>query len=200
MKLHEEFKEYETLWDTHSLTEEKEFRSELARLYSTPEGREQLKNMSTEERQALYKADREVDPVQKVLDATPDFELEYEGYEYEWCEDHFDPGSWYGHYQTTGYDYVDDFVYSVDATSIFELLRDTIIDKYADKVDKSELLDTYKALEKAWKDSSEETEDEACEAMELFLAKNLEDFFYLFEEQVSNYYDDAAHEGKPARD
>jgi dsDNA-binding SOS-regulon protein len=193
MKLHEEFKEYETLWDAPALTEEKEFRSEYARLCSTPEGRAQLKAMSIEERQALYKADREVDPVQKVLDAIPDFELEYEGYAYDWYEDHFDPGRDYGHYQTTGTDYVDDFVYSVDATDMFETLRDVIIDKYADKVGKSELLDTYKILEKAWEDSSEENEEEACEAVELFLAKNLEDFFELFEQQVYKYYDKYAY-------
>lgn len=199
MKLHEEFKEYETLWDAPILAEEKKFRSEYAKLLSTPEGREQFMAMSPEERFALSREAAEADPVQKILNATPDFELEYEGYEYEWYEDHFNPDYAYGHYQTTGKSYLDDFVYSVDAGSMFELLRDIIIDKYANDVGKSELLDTYKALEKTWEDSTEEIEEEACEAMELFLAKNLKDFFDIFEKQIYDYYYEKAYEDKPER-
>lgn len=189
-----EYKLYESMWDK-PLVEEKTFRSEYARLLSTPEGREQYRAMSLDDRIALAKADREVDPVQKELDALEDFEFEYEGYDEDWYEDHFDPGSWYGHYQTSGTNHFPGFSYSVDSVDVFETLRDTIISKpNIEKVGSNELLTNYLKLEKAWTEASEDMEDELCEKMELYLAKNLGAFVEMFYEPLVEYYKDKAYE------
>lgn len=193
MNLFEEFNLYEGLWDTTTLTEEKTFRSEYAKLCSTPEGREKLKAMSLEDRYALIKADQEADPVQKEINTFNDFEFEYGGFSSEWYEDHFDPGSWHGHYQTGGSYQYPDFTYTVAPSEVFDTLNDIILPKYADKVKPNELLTTYLQLEKAWSESNNENEAELGEAMDLYLAENLDAFVDLFMEQLSEYYQDDAY-------
>lgn len=189
-----EYKLYESMWDK-PLVEEKTFRSEYARLMSTPEGREQYRAMPLEDRLALSKADREVDPVQKELDALEDFEFEYDGFSQEWYEDHFDPGSYYGYYQTSGTYQYSDFSYSVGSVDVFETLRDIIISKpNIDKVKPNELLTNYLKLDKAWAEASEDMEDELGEQTELYLAKNLEAFVEMFYEPLVEYYKDSAYE------
>ena len=191
--LFEELKLYEEMWEeSKPLTEEeKTFRSEYARLWSTPEGREQYKNLPLETRLQLSKEDREADPVYKTLDTTPDFDLEYDGFADEWCKDHFDPGSWYGHYQTCGTNHYSDFVYSVDAQSMFETLRDTIIPMHG-KLGMDELLDNYLNMEKVWEDAEGAEADALEEELDLLLAKNLDHIFEMFVEEITaHYYDDA---------
>lgn len=185
---------YETWDELEKLNEEKEFRSEFARLMSTPEGREEFHALPPEKRSELIKADTEADPVQKILNDTPDFEFEYEGFERDWYEDRFDPNSWYGHYQVGGTDYYSDYTYSKDAGDVFEDLRDTIIDKYIDKVTDSELLAKYRELKKAWDESDDETEDAACEALEVFIAENLELLVDIFYDQLTEHYAEDAEE------
>ena len=194
MNLFEEFELYEKLWNTKTLTEEKTFRSEYAELCATPEGREKLRAMSLKDWNALIAADREADPVIKELETLGDFEFEYDGFDSEWYEDRFDPGSWYGHYQVGGTYSYPDFTYTVSPEDVFETLRDSIIGKYADKVKPTEILSTYLQLEKTWSEADDDNEDELGEAIDLYLAKNLNAFVDLFMEQLSEYYQEDAHE------
>ena len=155
MKLHEEFKEYENLWDD---------------------------------------SNKEVDPVDQILNTTDDFELEYDGFEVEWYEDHFDPSSSYGHYQTGGTDYHPDFTYKVNAINMFETLRDDILPKHAEKVTDSTLVTEYRKLAQAWENSTDATEAETGDAMELYIAKNLEELVDTFIDEILEHYKEEALE------
>ncbi len=196
MKLYEEFKLFENMWDDH-LTEEKEFRSEYAKLISTPEGRAELNNMMKNDRKKwleLVDADKAVDQVEQALKNAKDIELEYEGFSDDWFEDRFDPGSWWGHYQDEGSCYYPDYTYKVDARDMLETLGVTILPKYAAKFANNELVKEWQRLDKAWENSTDETEDEANEAIDLFIIKNMESFVDLFLDQIIDYYADDARE------
>ena len=173
-------------------SEEKQFRSEYKRLMSTPEGREQYKALPLEQRVELVRADRAVDPVDQILHKTPDISFEYEGFDLEWSEDHFDPNSWYGHYTTDGVDHYGDYAYKVDATTVFEDIRDDMIPDYLDKVPSSELTTECKRLYDARENSTEETEDETEEAFEIFIAKNLEQLAEIFSNPLTDKYAEQA--------
>ena len=133
MKLHEEFKTYENLWE-----------------------------------------DYELDPTSKLINSYEDFVFDYEGWEEEGYEDHFDPASAYGHYQTSSTTVHPDFTYDVDAMTVFETLRDKILPEKSNKISDAGLQAEYKKLEAAWENSTEEARYEAGEALDLFIAENLE--------------------------
>jgi hypothetical protein len=175
-------------------SEEKQFRSEYKKLMSTPEGREQYKTLPLEQRIELMQADRAVDPVDQILQKTPDIPFEYEGFDSEWSKDHFDPNSWYGHYTTDGVDHYGDYSYKVDATTVFEDIRDDMIPKYLNKVPSSELVIECKKLYDAWNNSTDETEEETGEAFEVFIAKNLEELAEIFNKPLSAQYAENAQE------
>lgn len=136
----------------------------------------------------------EPDSVDKILWNIPDIEFSYDGFSEDQYEDHFDPGLWNGHYQTSETVHFPDYTYTKDAVSVFEALRDEIIPKYKDKVSNNKLLDEYLALVQAWEDSTDETESETSDAMDLFLAAHLIDFVSMFEDKLINYYADSAEE------
>lgn len=187
MKLYEEFKEYETLW------EEKEFKSEYARLMSTPEGRAQFDAMSPKDKVELYRLDRAADPVNKILDSYKDFEFEYKGFEYEWFKDKFDPFRWHGHYQETGIDEHPDFTYTVDATTIFDHLGLVLNDPDVEHKEAKEVAE-YLRLLQIYKDTTGEDEEAAEEALSLYLATNLETFVEIFYDELLKYFEDDAYE------
>lgn len=177
-----------------ALTEEKEFRSEYKKLMSTPEGRKQFRELPLEQQTALYKADMEVDPVDQILKKTPDYELEYDGFSEDWYEDHFDPGSYYGHYQTTGVNNFDDFTYEIDAVSLWEYMVD-ILDKKIEESSPYSLTNEYKKLVQDCiaADGTEE-EDAVNEVANVFLAKNLHDFADLYYEDLLKLCSERAYE------
>lgn len=195
INLVEEWKLYETMWDTPkqeaSLTEEEsQFRSEYRRLMSTPEGREKLKAMSPEERLKLYRDDNAVDPVQQILNKTSDIEFEFDGFSRERYEDKWDYNT--GHYTKDWTDDYDSFTYNQDATTVFEDIRDEMIPKYIDKVEQDLTVQECKKLYDAWQSSTEETEDETGDKFELFVAQNLEALAAVFNEYlVAKYAEDA---------
>lgn len=144
MKLFEEFKEYETLWES-------------------------------------------ADAVDEILWALKDFVFEYDGWSKDSYVDHFNPDS--GHYTTSKtYEY-DDFEYEVDPVSMFEFLRDDFLPRNSDKIFNAKLAAEYKRLEAACENS-----DEDIEALELFIARNLETFVEMFYEELKEYYKEAAYE------
>lgn len=157
MKLHEEFNEYENMW---------------------------------EDTKALEEA---VDPVDEVLNKTPDYELEYEGFDSEWSEDKFDPNSWYGHYTVDGTDHYNDFTYKIDAGSLFEYLVDLLQDKAQEPVT-NELMTEYKKLMDAWYKAEGEEETKACAAMELWVAQHLHELADLYYEDIVEYNRESAYE------
>ena len=194
MKLQEEFKLYETMWeDEQPLKEEvPEFRSEYARLMSTPEGREKFKAMSSDEKVKLYKEDNEADPVQQILDKASAIEFDYSGFSEDNFEDKWNDIS--GHYTVDWVDTFGDFTYEVDAVTVFEDIRDDMIPTYLNKVKQSELVTECKKVYDAWYNSTEDTEEAAGEAFELFVAKNLEDLALLFEGYLLVKYAEDARE------
>jgi hypothetical protein len=153
MKLHEEFKEYESMWLTEA---------------------------------------RDLDPVDKILHDLPHIKLEYEGFEDDWCEDHFNSAD--GHWQTGGTYYYDDFVYPVDAVDMFECLRDRILEKPGAKVS-NELVAKYVELQKAWENTETPEEEEARgDEMELFLAQHLKEFVEIFNDELLDFFSERAYD------
>lgn len=157
MKLHEEFKEYENLW----------------------EASENLKEA--------------VDPVDEVLKQTPDYELEYEGFDEDWYQDKWNPNSLYGHDQDYGTYHYNDFTYTVDAESLFEYLIDMLQTKAQEPIT-SDFMAEYKKLMDAWYKAEGEEEDRACQAMELYVAKNLHELADLYYKDIEKYYSEDAYE------
>lgn len=150
MKLHEEFKTYETLWEDYEPTE-----------------------------------------LDKLLWAMDDFEFEYDGWEEEGYTDQFDPR--YGHYQTSKTYEHDDFTYKVSAMDVFEVLRDEILPTNKDKISDAGLQAEYKKLEAVWENATEETADAAGDALDLFIAKNLEDLANYFYAELETIFKDEAY-------
>lgn len=150
MKLHEEFREYEHLWEN-----------------------------------------AEPDEVDKILFGIEDFEFEYDGWTEEGSVDHFDPR--YGHWDTSKtYDY-DDFTYTVNAVEIFEVLRDKLLPKIDISKVKDPLVIEYKKLEAILENSNKETEAMNADALDMFLAKNLEEFVDIFYYELQKAYEEKAY-------
>lgn len=133
-------------------------------------------------------------PVDQILHKTPNIIFEYEGFDSDYSEDHFDPNSWYGHYTTDGVDHYGNYDYKVNATTVFEDIRDYMIPDYLDKVPSSELTTECKRLYDACENSTEETEDETEEAFEVFIAKNLEKLAEIFNKPLTDRYAEQAQE------
>ncbi len=201
MKLYEEFKEYENLWKTRKPLKEE---SEFSKLISTPKGREKLDTLPYEEFSKLVKADD--DEINKIINEYDYFEFDYDGFVCEWCEDHFDPGLAWGHYQTEHEAEHEAYTYCVDAVNIFELLADNLImknaDKHADNGYVQEYIKLNKVSEKAWEavykagfNTVRHKEiDMADAALERFLATNLDYFVDIFYDELTEYYADEARE------
>ena len=153
MKLHEEFKEYESMW--------------------------------------LEEA-RELNPVDKILHDLPHIELEYEGFEDEWYEDHFNSED--GHWQTGGTYNFPSFTYPADTVTVYERLRDYCLEKPGDKIN-NELVAKYVELQKAWENTETPEEEEARgDELELFLAQNLKEFVEIFNEELHEYFSEQAYD------
>lgn len=161
-----------------------------------------------DELEKLQEAENETkDPVDELLAKIPCIVLDYSSFTREYAQDHFDPR--HGHYQTSK-DYLwPEFEYEVDTVSMFETVRDDIIPDYINKVKPSlskykyntsftkslATLDTeLKNLYTTYKNASPETEAEACQALELFIAQNLESIVILFENWIKEYYAEDAEE------
>ena len=154
MKLHEEFKEYENLWESSET----------------------------------------VDPVDEILKQTPDYELEYEGYDEDWYKDKFDPTSLYGHDQDYGTHHYNDFTYAIDAVRLFEYLADDLLQDKAQEPITSDLMAEYKKLMDAWYAAKGDEEDRACDAMELYIATHLHELADLYSKDIEEHYKDDAYE------
>jgi hypothetical protein len=169
MKLFEEFKEYENMWDSDEPVKE-EFRSEYQRLMSTPEGRAQLDAMDVHDRYRLSRDDMAVDPFYVALEPLGnDIEMEY-----------------------------DDFTYTWDTVGVFEAMRDDILPKHASKEasgPNAALIAEYQKFEKAWEEAKPgEEENRAAEEEDLFIAKNLGKFIEIFNEELLDHFADQAYE------
>jgi hypothetical protein len=136
----------------------------------------------------------EVDPVQQKLNELEDYEFEYDGFEREWYEDRFDPNSWYGHYQVGGTHSYGSYTYKQDAVTVFEDVRDEMIPKFADKVKQSDLIKKCKELDYAAEHATDDTEDAAIEALELFIVENLDDLVDEFYQPLLAKYAEQARE------
>lgn len=199
MRLHEEFKEYENLWDDASLTEDKEFRSEWARLKSTEEGRAELDNLfktDTAKWRKLRDDDAAVDPVAVLKKKIGTIELEYDGFKDEWSEMVGDPGADYGYYERSGSRSIPDYTYRADIEDVLEVLDDLIYDD-ATKAN-HELVKEYKRLRDTWEDAlesgSKEAEAAALETWELFTLNNIYEFVELFGKGLLDHFSERAEE------
>lgn len=159
MKLFEEFKLYEIMWDE-----------------------EQLKGVSSKELQE----DNEADPVHQILSKMEDIDFEFGGFDRERYEDKWSNTS--GHYTNDWTDHYGYFNYSQDAMTVFEDIRDEIIPKYIDKVEQVPLIQECRKLYYEWNNSTDETEDETGAKFELFIAQHLEDLSYIFNDQLTEKY------------
>ena len=210
----EEFNLFENMWDQElpnnepqETKQEEEPDADFMQLIATPEGIAELLDYHTEYRLKIHKIASQADPkalsetidklVNKLLNEHEDFELEYSGFEKDWHEDHFDPTSLYGHYDTGYTAQYDDFTYRKDAVSIFELIRDTILPKYMDdpKYKNYSVVSDYAELEEAYdKATSEEEQQIIIDEQELLLAAELADFYDIFEKVIISEYENDAYE------
>lgn len=161
-----------------------------------------------DELEKLQEAEDEKDPVDRILAKIPCIVLDYSSFTKEYTQDHFDPRLDHGHYQTSKEHLWPEFEYEVDTVDMFETVRDKIIPKYINKTKSSvskyryssfakslTTLDTeLKNLYTTYKNASPETEAEACQALELFIAQNLESIVILFENWIKEYYAEDAEE------
>lgn len=193
MKLYEEFKEYENLWD-EPLKEEKEFRSEYARLRSTKEGRAELERLRQTDRKAfrkLFDADCAVDPVDKliskVIDPLPDIKFEYDGFFDDSADDRV---------------YYSAFTYTKEAGEVYLLISGEYPDggykyftsKCSKKVLANETVQKWIELNKAYENASIAEEDDAWETLCIFEIENFEELADLFSDVLHDYYEEDAHE------
>ena len=174
------------------LAEEKEFRSELRKLWSTPEGRAKYDSMTWDERRPLHDEDSKVDPVELALAELEDFDLEYDGFDDDWAEDHFDPNSWYGHYQKTGTNSYRGFTYTVEAADMFEYLT-TCLEREKNP-GRSSYIKEYFRLSDVWEATPDYSIEstEAEDAINLYLINNIDEFFKLYEEDVYDHFQESA--------
>lgn len=121
-----------------------------------------------------------------LLTKMGEVEIEFPEFEREWFKDRADARG--QHRQDYGTDVYPAFTYNVDATDVFDNLRDTIIPKYKDKVEKSDLLAQYLKLDQASEDGSTET----ANALDFFLAQHLEDFIEIFNKALIERYEEEA--------
>lgn len=123
-----------------------------------------------------------------LLTKMGEVEIEFPEFECEWFKDRADARG--QHRQDYGTDVYPAFTYNVDAADVFDNLRDTIIPKYKDKVEKSDLLAQYLKLDQASEDGSTET----ANALDFFLAQHLEDFIEIFNKALIERYEEEAQE------
>lgn len=137
----------------------------------------------------------EVDPLTQVLNELGAIELEYEGFNDDWFEDRFDPNSNYGHYQVTGSTGYNDFTYKVEAGDLFDFIEEYCLSEEKDSSKSPEVAE-YLRLKNIYEatDFGTEESDEAFDAMNLYLAQNLEKFFEVYEKDVYDYFEEQAQE------
>ena len=123
-----------------------------------------------------------------LLTKIGEVEIEFPEFEQEWVKDRADVRG--QHVQDYGTDLYPAFTYSVDATTVFEDLRETIIPEYKNRVENSELLTQYLNLAQA----SEDGDTEAVNALDFFLAQHLEEFVEIFNKALVERYEEAAQE------
>jgi hypothetical protein len=142
----------------------------------------------------------ELDPVDQILNKLPDYELEYEGYDYEWYRDKWNYNTM-DHDQDYGTDHYDDFTYSVDATSLYETVFEILQEKVSGPVTDKLMIECKKLMQAWWQVSDDkDKEAEPLAAVELFVAQNLFEFADMCYEELLKEYEDSAYEDKPARD
>ena len=129
--LHEEFKEYENLWEEAKTLKEdfddgfKKAFEEFKNYLADPENRTKYNASTSQEQSAIEKPVS--DELDKMLASYDDIELYYDGFEGEWYEDHYSHSS--GHYTTGGRLYYPEFIYEIDAASAYEDI-DTVLWRY----------------------------------------------------------------------
>lgn len=148
-----------------------------------------LKKVAVETKENLTEdATNDTAAAYALLTKIGEVEIEFPEFEHEWFKDRTDARGEYR--QDYGTDVYPAFTFKVDATTVFEDLREAIIPEYKDKVNKSDLLTQYLKLDQASEDGSTET----ANALDFFLAQHLEDFVEIFNKALVERYEEAAHE------
>jgi hypothetical protein len=188
MRLHEEFKEYENLWEAV----EPEAKSEFEKLMTSREGTTHFYSLSTDEQLAIIDAANLNDPVSEYLKYYEDFKFEYDGFDVEWSEDRWDYNT--GHYDVGGTYYHPDFIYKVSAEEIYDTIFNVMLSKYPGKLAGSKLSADYNRLDKAYDTAPAETKDKAEEHYFLYLAIHLEHLEEIYHDELLKYYKEEAYE------
>lgn len=145
---------------------------------------------------------------ERAWDTCPStFELEYDGFIEDWAQDSWDPESPYGYTTISRTTEYDDYTYEITDEQLLDSLK-YILDKKRltpAKIDKviKELTRPYKfssyteVIEKAKKLIADyqklaaicEQDESLSEKPEIFIIDHMEDFFFVFNEDIKEYFE-----------
>jgi len=136
--------------------------------------------------------------IDSILEQTEDFVVEYEGFDEDYDEDHWDYSS-ESHYQTSSTAHYGDFEYEIEAVDVWE---DTVnmsqkdIDKYKyiQSAGNSELLNTFIKLQKETTEAPKEQATLYWNRLGVFVAENLDELFDIFYEYFYDKHEERAYE------
>ena len=122
--------------------------------------------------------------------------IEYEGFDEDYAEDHWDYSS-ESHYQTSSTVHYSDFEYEIEVGDAwYEIVN--ILQKDLDKVIKSnkpsELLNTFIKLQKEAEAASKDQATLYWNRLGVFVAENLDELFTIFYGYFYDHYEELAYE------
>jgi hypothetical protein len=136
--------------------------------------------------------------VDDLLGKVDDFVIEYEGFDEEYDEDHWDYSS-ESHYQTTSTVHYGDFEYEVDAGDVWEgivnLSQEEIEKhKFTPSTESSEVLNTFIKLQKEAESAPKDQSTLYWNRLGVFVAENLDKLFNIFYSYFQDEYEELAYE------
>jgi hypothetical protein len=136
--------------------------------------------------------------VNELLNKTGNFVIEYEGFDEDYDEDHWDYSS-ESHYQTTSTAHYSDFEYELEAGDVWEDIvnlsqEDIDKHKFIQSAEDTELLNTFVKLQKETEEAPKDQATLYWNRLGVFVAENLDDLFGIFYGYFYDHYEELAYE------
>jgi hypothetical protein len=165
MKLYEEIKMWESLW---------------------------------EDRIETYIDEKTEKIIDDLLEKADNYIIEYEGFDEDYAEDHWDYSS-ESHYQTSTIAHYGDFEYEIEVGDVWEDIvnisqKDIDKHKFIQSAKSTELLNTFIKLQKEAEEASKDQATLYWNRLGVFVAENLDGLFEIFYDYFYNKYEELAYE------